>query len=436
MLTTLTIQNLLLATVLGGLIGLERERVIHLLKTQAKSAHHFAGIRTFILIAIWGLVASSLVEIWGAWTVIAGLAALTTLLVSAHVHSWLRLGEGSILTELDALIVFCIGVLVGQDMPSIALSLTVIVALVSALRHPLHHFAETVQDAEFLSTLKFAAIAILILPLLPDRNFDAEIFGFLGLGTGAHSFMILNPYKIWLMVVAISGISFAGYFLNKFFGNRGIEIGSFLGGLYSSTTTALTLAEKSKLKPKIIWSFLAALLFAYAAMVPRALLEIRAINSEFFTAAVQPIGLVFLSTLALGALFFHHAKKEAQFTHAVVAQNPFSVRSALLMAIFVVIVIVLAKIIIGYLDPRLLYVLAIVLGFAKMDPLVVTISAVAGIDAGMTESVSILALGMLANGLQKTLTLYFFGNRRLIMPWLICMLALGLIGWIAVVWLS
>lgn len=436
MLTTLTIQNLLLTALFGGLIGLERERVIQFLKLHAKSAHYFAGIRTFILIGVFGLTTSSFVEIWGPWTVAAGFLALTALLVSAHIYTWSRLQDGSILTELDAMIVFFIGVLVGQDLIPIAIILTVIVGLTSALRHPLHHFAKTVQDNELLSTLKFAAIAFLILPLLPDRNFDAEIFSALGVSTTGQTFSILNPHKIWLMVVAISGISFIGYFLNKFFGKCGIEIGSFLGGLYSSTTTALTLAESSKNKPKILWSFLAALLFAYAAMMPRALLEISALNKTFFTMALQPVGLIFLATVTLGGLFFYHSKQETRPAHESKVVNPFSLRSALVMAGFVVTVVLLAKIIVGYLDPRLLYALAIVLGFSKIDPLVVTLSAIVGLEVGIGDGIGVLILGMLSNGLQKAATLYFFGNRRLIMPWLICMGALGLIGWIGVMWLG
>ena len=47
-------------------------------------------------------------------------------------------------------------------------------------------------------SLKFAIITAIILPVLPNQSF-ADV-----------PFDVLNPYKIWLMVVLISGISFLG----------------------------------------------------------------------------------------------------------------------------------------------------------------------------------------------------------------------------------
>ncbi|MBP7841096.1 hypothetical protein KA037_00225 [Patescibacteria group bacterium] len=45
---------------------------------------------------------------------------------------------------------------------------------------------------EIYDAIKFAIIAFIILPLLPNQD-----YGFLGL---------FNPYKTWLMVVFVSGI--------------------------------------------------------------------------------------------------------------------------------------------------------------------------------------------------------------------------------------
>jgi hypothetical protein len=83
--------------------------------------------------------------------------------------------------------------------------------------------------------LKFAIITAIILPVLPNQSFWEAPFD------------VLNPYKIWLMVVLISGIGFLGYILVKLVGSRhGIGLTGFLGGLVSSTAVTLTFAQRSQ----------------------------------------------------------------------------------------------------------------------------------------------------------------------------------------------
>ena len=56
------------------------------------------------------------------------------------------------------------------------------------------------------------------------------------------------------MVVFISGISFAGYILVKWFGEKGIEMTGIFGGLVSSTAVATSFAERSKKEKSIVWA--------------------------------------------------------------------------------------------------------------------------------------------------------------------------------------
>lgn len=422
----LTLHSLLLTALFGGLIGLERERMIQQTERQAvRRAHpitgrNFAGIRTFILIALFGLVTSAFAVAWGVWILIAALIALAGILTSAHAYSAFRREDGSILTELDAYLVFFVGVLVGQGALSIAATLAVIVSLVSMLRHPLHHFVAVLSDEEFVASAKFAAIAFLVLPMLPDKNYDALIFSTLGLpvSTAIVDFAVFNPYKIWLMVVVISAISFIGYVITKFVGARGIELSGFLGGLYSSTTTGLSLSEKSRQKPGAATIILAAMFFTYAAMVPRVLIELRALNAAFFTIAFVPLAIFFLTTVGVAMFFYRRAQSRPTVVHAVRVDNPFKLTSAIAMVVFVTAVAFLAKLVLLYLDVRAIYLLAIILGMAKMDPLVAALAGAAGMSLGLTEGVIALVLGMLANGAQKIVTLSVFGNTRLIGRWL------------------
>lgn len=57
----------------------------------------------------------------------------------------------------------------------------------------------------------------------------------------------INPYRIWLMIVAITGMSYAAYVAAKFMGNRqSTLVSAVLGGLYSSTLTTVLLARHGR----------------------------------------------------------------------------------------------------------------------------------------------------------------------------------------------
>src|ERR1035438_208381 len=56
----------------------------------------------------------------------------------------------------------------------------------------------------------------------------------------------INPFKTWLVVVAISAISYGSYVLQKLTkGRGGIELAALLGGAYSSTVTTVVMARRA-----------------------------------------------------------------------------------------------------------------------------------------------------------------------------------------------
>ena len=72
----------------------------------------------------------------------------------------------------------------------------------------------------------------MILPALPNQEFGQ---------------FHINPFKTWLVVVAISTISYASYVLQKVTkGQGGIVLAALLGGAYSSTVTTVVMAKRAK----------------------------------------------------------------------------------------------------------------------------------------------------------------------------------------------
>src|SRR5688500_20225348 len=82
----------------------------------------------------------------------------------------------------------------------------------------------------------FVLLSMVILPVLPDQPYG--LYG------------VFNPFRIWLMVVLIVGISLGGYVAYKLTGDRaGAWATGVLGGLISSTATTVSLARRSKASP-------------------------------------------------------------------------------------------------------------------------------------------------------------------------------------------
>ena len=212
---------------LGLLVGLQRERM--------DSA--IAGIRTFALITLFGAVAGQLGQVFGGWVVAVGLLAAAGLVTAGNLS---RLPEGKAepgqTTEFAAVLMYGIGAWVVVGSMTQAVVLGGVVAVLLQLREPLHQFAGRMGEPDIKAIMQLVLIALVILPLLPDRTFGP--------------YGVLNPYQIWWMVVLIVGLSLLGYVGYKLLGARaGTVLAGILGGVISSTATTASYARRTKQDP-------------------------------------------------------------------------------------------------------------------------------------------------------------------------------------------
>src|SRR4029453_8020406 len=106
-------------------------------------------------------------------------------------------------------------------------------AVLLQMKQELHGFAAKVSDADLRAIMQFAAITLIVLPVLPNRTYGP--------------YDVLNPRQVWWMVVLIVAISLAGYVGAKLLGPRaGTWLGGALGGLVSSTATTVTFARRMR----------------------------------------------------------------------------------------------------------------------------------------------------------------------------------------------
>lgn len=219
-------QNLAIAVAIGFLIGFQREWRA----AEEQKPRSFAGARTISFIALVGGLAGLIDN--GALVVAVGLAAIAALTVAAY---WAEARtEPSVggTTEIAILATYLLGVLATRGEPTLAAAGGVGVVILLSLKPLVERWAQSVDRKEVNAAIRFLAIAVIVLPLLPDQGYGP--------------YEALNPRQIWTMVVFISGLSFLGYWLTKLCGAHGVLLTGIVGGLASSTATTVSLSRLVK----------------------------------------------------------------------------------------------------------------------------------------------------------------------------------------------
>ena len=246
---------------LGLLLGFERQR------KQKPDQEQFAGARTFALVSLLGATATYLqLSLQLAWALpIAFLGVVGLTLASFIISS--QKGDVGATTEVSALLTFAIGALCAAGESGLATAIAVCALLLLSMKAWSVETAQHIETADIEAVLKFSIITVIVLPLLPNQTYGPEPMN------------VLNPYKVWLMVVLISGLNFASYVLVKVLGQEhGIPVTGILGGLVSSTAVTLGFSQRSRHEPERSSSFALGILVAWTIMFFRVLIAVAVIN--------------------------------------------------------------------------------------------------------------------------------------------------------------
>ena len=383
--------QLAVALGLGLLVGLQRERM--------DSA--IAGIRTFALITVLGAVAAQLGQVFGGWVVAVGLLAVAGLVTAGNLS---RLPEGKAdpgqTTEFAAVLMYGIGAWVVVGSMTQAVVLGGVVALLLQLREPLHEFAGKIGEQDIKAIMQLVLIALVILPLLPDRAFGP--------------YGVLNPYQVWWMVVLIVGISLLGYVAYKLFGMRaGTVVAGILGGIISSTATTVSYARRTKEDPGI--SRLAALVVMIASAVTfvRVMAEIAVVAHGSFLALAPPLAVLLGVAVVLSLVAWRIDRHAAQ--EPPEPANPAELRSALLFGVLYAAVLLAIAFARDRFGTAGLYAVAAFSGLTDVDAL--TLSTARLVDGGHLAAADgwrAILLAILVNLVFKGAIVAVLGSRRML----------------------
>ncbi len=390
------LQSFGIALLLGALIGLDREYARY-----KERGHEYAGIRTFPLIALFGALAAYLGDRISIWVFLISLLIMGILIIIAYfiVADRKHIGATS---EIAGLLTFFIGVLSYHQEYIFATVLAIIITIILYARSMLHSFAEKMKPQELSATLKFAVIAFLILPFLPNRWYG--LGGFLG------GIELFNPFITWLMVVFISGISLIGYVLLKWIGEKGIVMTGMLGGLVSSTAVTTSFAERSKKEPKLYQALVLGVILANGIMFIRVLVEVSVINPLLLVKLLLPLLSLALVTAIVSLVLWERAKKVKGKIHL---GSPFTVKPALKFALFFAASLALVKVAHLFLASKGVYVISLLSGLTDVDAIVVSLSQLAK-NNGLAEEIAQdgIVIAVLANVAVKGAIAWWLGEKK------------------------
>lgn len=350
---TLFIQ-FLLTTVFSFIVGLEQRKQ----HSEKEEQLTFGTDRTFVFIALLGFILL-VAEPGGMYMYLAGGLAVSIFLGIFYYQKIKFQNNYGLTTVLLALLIYTIPLLVITQPTWLTLIFFVLVLILTESKSKIRGFSKKIDRSEFITVAKFIIIAGIILPALPDK----QIF----------SFINLSPFKVWLAIVVISGISYLSYILRKFvFPDAGLLLTGVFGGLYSSTATTIILARKSKETDSNHHEYAAAIIIATAMMFLRIYILLLIFNPDVGISIAYWFVIMFLISLGIAYFFFSRFKKtnkaETITTNILEDKNPLEFKIAVVFALLYVFFSFITQYTLTNFGTHGLNILSFIVGFTDIDP--------------------------------------------------------------------
>jgi uncharacterized membrane protein (DUF4010 family) len=406
--------KILLVLFLSFLVGLERE--------EHKSNHRysFGGVRTFPLIGLIGY-AMALLSKDQMLPQALGFAAVAGFLMLSYRHKLEAPGASGVTTEMSGLTIYLVGALVYREQFWIATTLSVASMLLLEMKEFLEGLTAKVAPVEILTFTKFLVLTAVVLPVLPNQEFGP---------------FHINPFKTWLVVVAVSGVSYGSYVVNRLTqGRGGIIVSAILGGAYSSTVTTVVLARRAKreLHPHL---FSGGTLVASGMMYLR-LAILLALFNRGLLAMLGPSFAV-LGGLAVAAGWFWSRRPDAsteEVKREYVPGNPLELRAAAFFAVLFLVMLTATHLVAQHLGSAGVYGLAGVMGLADVDPFIMGMTQSAGTSTSLWVASAAIVIAAASNNIVKGAYAFFLSDRKTGIESLVLLLCLALAGLSPLVWL-
>jgi uncharacterized membrane protein (DUF4010 family) len=403
------------ALAIGFLIGLQREYAYGGSEREIST-----GERTLALMGLAGCAAAMATDIVASpWPFVGVLLLLGGLIAISHSVSASQ-GQVGLTTEVAAVVTILTGALCYWNHIGLAAAIAVATVVLLSLKLETDRFVQRITREDVYATLKFAVITAIILPVLPNRAF------------GAPPLDVLNPYKIWLMVIFISAVNFLGYVLVKIVGSRqGIGLTGLLGGLVSSTAVTLSFSQRSQKQSELAKPFALAITVAWTVMFARVVVVVAVLNSDLMRAFWPPMAASVVLGLAYCAYLYLSQRGDEGEGGEVKASNPFELGPAIKFGLIYGVILLVSKAAQMYLGDTGVYLSSVIAGLTDVDAITLSMSELSSGGGGLELSTAARAvvLAAMSNTAVKggiVLTSGAVALRRALLPGFLLMLAAGI----------
>jgi uncharacterized membrane protein (DUF4010 family) len=386
------LTNLVLTVVFSFLIGLELKT--YKLRLDDHSIKFLGTTRTYTFIGLLGYIFYK-IDASNFSLYIVGLLGLF-LLYAIFFYKTSNEKKHSIILFLVMLIVYTFGpliVLFPIWMPSL---IFVLIIFILNAKKRIYEFNEKMNTFEFETLGKMVLLSAVILPLLPKDT----IIPYLG----------ISFYKVWLTVVVISSISYAGYIVQKYlFPSKGLFLTGLIGGTYSSTATTVVLSKKAKVLTKnhiITASIIAATTMMYIRLVVISCI----FNIEVARLVVIPFSFFILFSSLL-SFFYYKKALVTEHNIEIEDKNPLELGTAFIFAFLFIVMMLITNFVIQHYGTSGLKLLSSIVGFSDIDPFILSLlTGKQTIQLSEISSAIIIAAG--SNNILKAIYSLWFGSKE------------------------
>jgi len=409
--------KILLVLGLSFLIGLEREE-----HKAASERYSFGGVRTFPLIGLIGYAAALLSQ-GQLLPVTAGFAVVAAFLVVSYHYKLTTAAPApsGVTTEMSGLVTYLIGALVYKEQFWIATTLSVAGILLLELKAALESLTKRIAPEEILTFAKFLLLTAVVLPILPNQPMGP---------------FQINPFKTWLVVVAVSAVSYGSYVISLLTkGQGGVIAAAILGGIYSSTVTTVVMARRAKRenRPHL---FAGGTLIASGTMYLRLAALLGIFNLQLLRILGPSFAVLAAVGILIGWLWSRRPDSGAgPITREFRPKNPLELGAAFLFGLLFLAMIIATHYAVTYLGRAGLYGLAAVMGIVDVDPFILGITQSTGGSTALNIAAGAIAIAAASNNLVKGIYAFLLSGRPTGIQSFSLLCVLALLGLAPLLWL-
>lgn len=370
-------------------MGIEREH-------RRKYREVFAGVRTFAITCITGMLAKYVADIIGFEFLLITTVFFALLCLLVAYAKNVLFSQYGFTSPIALFSTYILGILVAEEYFLFAIVGAVVITFLLIEKKPLHSFAENLSEEEILNAVQFLAVVFILYPLVPDQL----IFG------------ILNLKSAILIIVLVSAISFVSYIFLKQFGHGGIYYSGILSGFVNSEASTGAFASIAKHKPGFLDASYIGILLSNTAMLVRNLVIAVIVDPSGRTALLMlPPHLAIISVSSFTALSKRKSIKSVD--ENLELSSPFALGPAFKFGAGFTILLIIAKFANDIAGTTGIYATAIggLVSSAAVTVSVTTLAVNGGIS--FTTAAETAVIASIISTLNKNILINLSGARKL-----------------------